>query len=373
MSDVPLGVYLSGGIDSSSVVAMIKNLGMNNIKTFSVGFNDGVNELPYAKKVAEFFSTEHKEFIVDHNIVNNLPKIVWHSDEPLCDPAMMPVFLLSKNAKKYVTVVLTGDGADETLAGYEQVKFLSFANKLCKIPFSKPLIKSSLNLIPNSFANKIFKYSSALGDEGKKRAVNFISDINDIPKAYNDIVSIFDNKEQFNLTGRTSNSENYVKDYFLGKNVINRVLNFETKVLLPENMLAKSDRMAMAFSIESRVPFLDKRLVDFAFSIPIKLKLNGFNDKYLLRKSMGTLLPKSITSRGKQRFYVPIDVWLKNDLSSMVNEKLSKNNIDKHGLFNSYYIEKIKNNFDNSPLFYARQLWSLLTFQIWYEEFIEKS
>ena len=373
MSDVPLGIYLSGGIDSSSVVAMINKLKVNDIKTFSVGFGyDIANELPYSKKVSDFFNTDHREFVVKSDVVKDLNKIIYHADEPLCDPAMIPVYLLSKNAKKYVSVVLTGDGGDETLAGYEQVKFLHYGNKIRKIPLVINFSKSAIKFAPNAILNKFFKYSSSLGDEGKNRAIKFLDSINDLPKAYTEITSIFDYDEQKVYLNNKNivPPESYINNYFRANNPINKILNFETKVLLPENMLTKSDRMTMAFGIESRVPLLDYKLVDLAFSMPNHLKLNGFKNKYILRKIVSNMLPKEIINRKKQRFYVPIDLWLKKDLMPLIEEKLSSNNINKQGIFDYYAINKIINNFNSSPLFYARQLWSLLTFELWYEKFI---
>ncbi len=375
MSDVSLGVYLSGGIDSSSVVAMMNKLKVNDIKTFSVGFDHKkINELPYAKKVSDFFNTDHKEFVVKSDIINDLNNIIYHADEPLCDPAMIPVYLLSKNAKKYVSVVLTGDGGDETLAGYEQVKFLHYGNKIKKIPLAINFSKSAIKLVPNAILNKFFKYSSSLGNEGKNRAVKFLDSIHDLPKAYTEITSIFDYDEQKNYLNNKKiiPPESYINNYFIANNNINKILNFETKVLLPENMLTKSDRMTMAFGVESRVPLLDYKLVNLAFSMPNHLKLNGFKNKYILRKIVSDLLPKDIINRKKQRFYVPIDLWLKSDLMSLIEDKLSIKNINKQGIFDYYIINKMIKNFNSSPLFYARQLWSLLTFELWYEKFIEK-
>ncbi|MEM4259842.1 MAG: asparagine synthase (glutamine-hydrolyzing) [Candidatus Woesearchaeota archaeon] len=369
MSDVPLGVYLSGGIDSGSVVSIMNALGVKDIKTFSVGFGYGeeTDEIRYGKLISDTFATDHREFIVESSIAKNLPKIIWHCDEPLADPALLPVFLLSKKTKPHATVVLTGDGGDEVFAGYEQNKFM----QLGKLhPVIKNFSVLVLNAMPAKYLKILFKYAPKLGEEGKKRAIEFLRK-KDAVDQYVEIVSIFNAEEKKLLCTPLPYIRQELSHYFNDKNnVLNQVLKLEYDTQLPENMLHKADRMSMAYSVESRVPFLDHRLVEYSELIPPNLKLKGFNEKYILRRAMRHLLPKEILVRKKQRFYVPIDVWIKKDLSPMIDEKLGKNAIKESGVFNQEFISKIREKYNNSPLFYARQLWVLLTFQIWYEKFI---
>ncbi|MBI2564768.1 asparagine synthase (glutamine-hydrolyzing) [Candidatus Woesearchaeota archaeon] len=369
ISDVPLGVYLSGGIDSSSIVAMMRQLNKDaEIKTFSVGFGYGeeTDELKYARKISEHLNTTHQEFIINYDTAKNLPKIIWHCDEPLADPALLPVYLLSQQAKKNVTVILTGDGADEILAGYEQVKFLQLRNRLGGF---RNLLAPAIDKIPSSILKHVFKYAQSLGEKGKQRAKEMLlAKFND--DAYKEIVSVFDDSEQNEVLLKKPDKLFLRFDNQIS--LVNQILLHEQKTILPENMLMKADRMTMAWGVEERTPFLDYRLVNFVNKLPISHKLKGFNDKIILRKTMQSFLPREILNRKKQRFYVPIDKWLKNDLSRFVDQYLSKQSIADQGIFKYDYIQKIKEKFDNAPLYYARQLWTLLTFQIWHEQFIKK-
>lgn len=385
MSDVPLGVYLSGGIDSSSIVAMMnmikqKKENIGEINTFSIGFGrKESDETEYARQVSDYFNTNHKEFIVGSNAIKTLPKIIWHCDEPLADPALIPTFFLSQEAKKHATVVLTGDGGDETFAGYEQAKFMLLANKINKIPFAKNLAICGIKIMPDFVMNKIFKYSSAMGREGIKRAEELLRASNNKVKAYTAITGLFNDKEIKKLaTNKINNAEpamNFLdKEFFANKknNLLNRILYTELKTLLPENMLMKTDKMTMANAIEARVPLLDHRITELAFKMPTYLKLNGWKEKYILKKSMQDKLPKTITQRKKQRFYVPIDKWIKEDLKPVIEELLSNKTLETQGYFNKQHIQKILSKYNNAPLFYARQLWTLTTFQIWHSMYIDE-
>lgn len=371
MSDVPLGVYLSGGVDSGTIVALMNRSGVQDIKTFSVGFGYGeeTDELRFAKTISERFSTDHHEFIVSPDVAKNLPKIVWHCDEPLADPALLPVFLLSQKTKPKATVVLTGDGGDEVFAGYEQNKFL----KLGRAPLlARFLAIPALRALPASVLNKVFKYAEKLGSEGKQRAIGFLAQKRFVDQ-YLEIVSIFNSEERNALVpGLPSVREELARHYGSPNDVLNDTLKLEFESQLPENMLHKADRMTMAHGVEARVPFLDHRLVEFSEKIPTNLKLKGLTEKYILRKAMKPLLPKQVFNRKKQRFYVPIDRWLAKDLKPMTDELLSPNALRDSGVFQNHAVQRIRERYESAPLFYARQLWVLLTFQLWYEQFVSK-
>lgn len=387
MSDVPLGVYLSGGIDSSSIVAMMNQIkqkkeDLGEIKTFSVGFGYGAetDEFEYSREVSEKFETQHKEFIIHADAIKTLPKIVWHCDEPLADPALIPNYFLSQEAKKHATVVLTGDGGDETFAGYEQAKFMLLANKISKIPLATTIAPYGLRATPKFVLDKIFKYSSSMGKQGIKRATELLSNANNNAKAYTAITGLFNDNEIDKLCTdkikqTTSSVVQLQKEFFSNKNnkLLNRILHMEMKTLLPENMLMKSDRMTMANAIEARVPLLDHRITELAFKMPPHLKLNGWKEKYILKQSMMNKLPHKITHRKKQRFYVPIDKWMKEDLKNVVENLLSKETIQTQGYFNYAAIEKMLEKYNTAPLFYARQLWTLLNFQIWHTIYIDET
>lgn len=383
MSDVPLGVYLSGGIDSSSIVAMMHKIktqtpAIGDIKTFSIGFDADQDELPYSRTVSDYFSTTHHEFIIDADAVKELPKIIWHCDEPLADPALIPNYFLSREAKQHVTVVLTGDGGDETFAGYEQAKFMLLADKLGKIPFATSLAKIGLRTAPTMLLKKIFRYSAGIGKRGRERAIELFSNTNNPAKAYTAITGLFNDKEFSQLTTppfslTQSSVPKIQQEYFIRQQtkLLNKILYFELKTLLPENMLMKSDKMTMANAIEARVPLLDHRITELSYQMPPHLKLNGWKEKYILKQSMREKLPTTITQRKKQRFYVPIDHWIHEDLQPLVETLLSSMTLKQQGYFDPAYVNKIMTKYKTAPLFYARQLWTLLTFQIWHAEYID--
>ncbi len=375
MSDVPLGAYISGGIDSAAVTAMMSELSAEPVKTFSVGFDDErYSEIPYAKAIADYFKTDHQEILVRPDTAKLLPKIVWHNDEPMSDPTCIPTYLLSEQTKKKCTVVLTGEGADETLAGYFQYKMMNLYNSYLKripLPVRKHIIFSSVNAVSPYLLNKVFKYTSELGHEGKKRFYNYLAS-NNPAEAYLSMVSIFDEQEKNqSLTQKKGNTIEMAKPYFSSKSMLNNCLFFETKTLLPDNLLMKVDKMTMAFGVEARVPFLDYRLVEFCSSLPTSLKLKGMTEKYLLRKAMKGLIPEAARQRKKERFFVPINSWFQGELMGITKQLLDDNALKQQKIFNPDYIHKVFAGFKSSPLFYSRQLWSLLNFQLWYRQFIE--
>ncbi len=383
ISDVPLGAYLSGGIDSSAIVALMHKINQetNNteeIKTFSVGFEQGdyVNELPYAKQVSELFNTNHKEIFIKPDVIKVLPEIIWHLDEPMADPALIPVLLLSKQAKKDVTVVLTGDGGDETFAGYDQYRFLKWGNTLKHIPLSHNTSKI-MKLTPNFILDRLYKHSSRMGKDSFKKVDLMIKAFknNNQSKAYYELLSLINDDERKSLLTEENYTDiNYTdlnNEYFRTKqDFTNQLLHFDTKNLLSESFLMKTDRMTMAHAIEARVPFLDHRLVQFAYNTPSNLKLKNNITKYVLKKSLSKILPHNILHRKKQTFHVPIEQWLKNDLKPFFDSMLDEKEINKLNLFNYSQINKIFKNYNKGELFYARQAWNLICFKIWHDRFI---
>lgn len=393
ISDVPLGVFLSGGIDSSAIVAMIHELRkegeMNGetgndapIRTYNVSFLHGekVNESKYAKQVSELFGTEHQEFMIEPDVCELLPKIAWQTDEPLADPALIPLYLLSESAKKTSTVVLTGDGGDELFAGYEHHRFLKAANMASKVSLYKPIGKTLSRALPLKVWDKFHKYSSDLGKEAYTRGDEVINNIkHNKAKAYYSLIGVFsDSERQLLLNEEQYEDIDYDKlnsEYFESKKSSNnqymqQLLLFDTKRILAENFLMKTDRMTMAQSIEARVPLLDHRMAEFAFHMPPQLKLQGINGtKHILKKSLVGKLPKEILYRKKQSFNMPIENWLNTELKDMVDQMLAKERLPP--MLNHDYVTKIQQKYSTGKLYYARQLWSLLTFTLWYRKYMQ--
>ncbi len=385
ISDVPLGVYLSGGVDSASIVGMMNEIRKETsdneeVKTFTVGFEQGefVNEQEEAKYISNMFNTKHKEYMVKPSIVKILPKIIYHLDEPIADPALMPLYLLSEKATKKVTVVLTGDGGDEVFGGYDQYKFLLLGKKLSKIPFMHTMLPTAMSLTPKKLLNKYYKHTESMGEQGLKRISRFLKHSNkNSARAYYELISIYDEQERKKIIQKEKfkpinykglNSEHYKAR----KNLLKNITYFDIKKLLPKCYLMKTDRMTMAHSIEARVPLLDHELVEFGFNIPSKLKIHKGKTKYILREAMTKIIPRNYLYKKKQTFHVPIDSWIQNDLKDYCTQTLSREHIKKQGYFNYNHIEKILKNYKKSRLFYARQLWNLINFQLWHEKFIEK-
>jgi len=368
MSDVPLGAYLSGGIDSASIVALMSRHA-DNVKTFSVGFGtEDADELKYARRMSDHLGTDHKEILVEQDTMDLLPGVIWHCDEPIADPAMLPVYALSREAKKDVTVVLTGDGGDELFAGYEQYKFLRLAQRARKIPGMSAALRAGLAIIPPAMLTGVFKYAQALGPQGIQRAQQLLQAKTPMEQ-YLAITAIFSAEDRAELLPQVKQTaEKEIGAYFQGQDALESATRFEFDVQLPENMLMKTDRMSMAHSVEARVPILDSGVLGVAGRIPFPLRLRGRIEKYIFRRAMAPLLPKVTAQRRKQRFYVPIDHWL-GEAQPLIDHMLSPEMM-KHKLFDGYAVQKIREKYKTAPLFYARQLWALLTFQLWYNQFM---
>ena len=377
ISDVPLGVYLSGGIDSSSIVALMKEFSGGEIDTYSLGFeNDRIgNELSHARKISEFFSTRHHEIMINPDIIKELPKIVWHLDEPMSDPAAVPVYFLSKEAKKTVTVILAGDGADELFAGYDQYRFMLLGNRARFLPkfVRKNIVPAALKAMPKGLLDKVYKYSSATGSRMFDRLGNFIESIkHDKSKAYIEVVGVFNEGEEKELLKFVPNNHcaEINREFFPGKkDFLTELTYFDVKRYLPEDLLMKPDKMCMAHGIEARVPYLDYRLAEYAFTIPSSMKLRNGMTKYILKKALKDYLPRETIFRKKQPFQMPLGQWMSKDLKKIFRGLLSERINAK--LFNKHFVEKIFDNYDSSKLYYGRQLWSLGIFNIWHKIYIE--
>jgi len=381
ISNVPLGIFLSGGIDSTAILSYANEFSDKQIKTFNLSFCDWPdNELKYAKNASEFFNTNHKEITVTPNIIKLLPKVIWHMDEPVADPTAVLNYVLAEKASKSVKVILTGEGADEIFAGYEQYKIMNFAkayNKIAPRLIQKSLIQGLIKFLPKE--NFFMKLS------------NYLSTINNTPKSYVELLSIFDKSEKRLLyskhlikkIGNLDSDLTLVSCYFKNSyDLLNKMLFSDIKTWLPDNMLIKLDRMSMAHSIEARVPFLDHRIVELSSKIPSKLKLRGLNEKFILKKAMTKNVPKDILKRKKQRFFVPIDFWFKNNLDYITSNIFLESDFLKKN-FNKKFISKLLDYQKSSShktilkhnqllrLYYPRQIWSLLTLAMWHKTYIE--
>ena len=356
ISDVPIGVLLSGGLDSSAIVSYMARK-TNNIKTFSVGFSEGIDESKYARLVADHYSTDHKEIMLDKEILSHLPRVLWHLDEPISDPASLPTYLLCKEVSKDVKVALSGEGGDEVFGGYDTVNKLSFIQKLDKIP---KIIRSNLMAPFLSALSSLNKYP-------KKQIYNFAADLlksKTIEESYKKLYYFPFNKSE--LKDYTSNDVSDLLDKYIQKDDLYKSsIAFYFNEWLPNDLLMKVDKMSMANGLEIRAPFLDKDLIKYFFSIPKEYKVN----KSLFKKTIFPHLPKEITNRKKQGFSLPISTWFtEKDFVDRVRPHIE--NLKARKIFNADQIDKLIKN----PTIYRNdhKLWTLLNLELWYDLYIDK-
>ena len=382
VSDVPLGSHLSGGLDSSAIVAIMSEL-QKEVETFTVEFESEsfYNESKYAKIVADYFDTNHHPLKVKADASEILPKAIWHLDEPVSDPTIIAQYLISQLTKKYVTVILNGEGADEVFAGYMMYKVMNKSEKYKKLlpgP-AKTMLPKIINKTPDKILNKFFKYSSDFGEKGKERFGYYLKNLDNRTKSYLLLQNIFDKDEKKELyteeLKKFEDEEGLEKEFskyfddINKKNYINKITYMDMKTRLPYYLLHKVDKMSMAHAIEARVPFLDHRLVEFSFKIPARYKMKE-GGKYILKKAMQDKLPKEILKREKQPFLVPINKWYEEKLKEIAPQIFENSEIFKK-YFDKKAVEKIYNNYDKSKFYYGRQIWSLLSFALWHKIYIE--
>jgi asparagine synthase (glutamine-hydrolysing) len=375
ISDVPLGVFLSGGIDSSTITALMSEVAGTKIKTYSIGFKEkSFNELDAAKKVADLFGTDHHEFVVESPQVRELvPVLMKYLDEPLADASIIPTYIISRLARQYVTVALAGDGGDELFAGYDTYKAFKVARWYRKVPglIRRGIVANAVRLLPASKKRLSFEF----------KAKKFISGVEYPPEIANTIwwgaYSPMEKERLFSPKLRAALDEDlFAPIAFHGQNcraadALDRLTYLDLKLYLQDDLLVKVDRMSMANSLEIRVPFLDYTFVEYAATIPSAMKLRGFRSKYILKKAMAGRLPQDILTKKKIGFDIPLGVWIKQELGDFVRETLSPASLKKHGFFNEAHIQKILDEHFAGSHNHRQLLWPLIIFQYWYDHYIK--
>ncbi len=381
MSEVPLGAFLSGGIDSSTIVALMSRVMDKPVKTFSIGFEDATyNELKYARIIAEKFKTEHHEFIIKPNAVDLTENLVKnYVDEPFGDFSLFPTYLVSKMAREYVTVVLSGDGGDELFAGYDPYIANKMARRYEAIPriLRKQVIEKLVAKIPptekkKGLVNRLKRFVEGAALPPDLQHVRWMTFLSEAEK---DLLYSRDLMKQLN----PAEYYDFIRGYFKamsGCSPIDQQQYVDIKTYMVDDILVKVDRMSMATSLEARVPLIDYRVVEYTTKIPGMLKLAGLSHqktKYILKKAMERFLPHEILYRGKEGFSIPIKNWLKTDLKPMMMEVLSPENIKAEGFFNPDYVEQLKREHLNNVQNHSHRLWALMMFGIWYDIYIRRS
>jgi len=381
VSDVPLGAFLSGGIDSSSIVAAMARMTDRPVKTYSIGFEGAdrfYNELPYARIVADAFATDHHEIIVRPDIGQLLPKLIWHLDEPIADSAFVTTYLVARLARETVTVILSGVGGDELFGGYRRYLGNHLARYYNCLPgvVRHKWLPSLLGALPqdrHSSLKNYVRYADAFVKSAEA----------DPARRYMSYVTLFSSDLQKGLlSGGFANdlsngnafASGIMQQYFEGHpefTGLNQLIYADLKTSLADDLLALTDKMTMAASIECRAPFVDHELVELAASVPESLKVRGFTMKYLLKKVVKPWLPAEILNRKKRGFGAPMGSWIRNDLGPLVNNLLSKEQIRKRGLFNSDFVDGIvaKHNAQKSD--YSDHLLALINLELWCRIFLD--
>jgi asparagine synthase (glutamine-hydrolysing) len=376
MSDVPLGAFLSGGIDSSATVAFMSRLNSKPVKTFSIGFEEEeYNELSYARMVADRFQTDHHEFMVKPDAVEILPKLVYYYNEPFADSSAIPTYYVSKLTREHVTVALNGDGGDESFAGYERYIADRLAGYYQIVPaiLREKIIRRLVEALPHSenrrnFFRRLKRFVRGISDQPERRYVRWICFFDNEMKEdlyCDEFKELIKGIDSFDLTVQWYEKAD-------GNNFLDRTLFVDVMSYLPEDLLVKVDIASMTNSLEARSPFLDHKLMEFAASLPSKLKLNRVVTKYLLKQSFKGILPEEVLGRKKMGFGVPLDRWFRTDLKEMVCDTLLSSSALQRGYFKSTSIESLLNEHITLKADHSYRIWALLFLELWHRMFIDR-
>jgi asparagine synthase (glutamine-hydrolysing) len=376
ISDVPLGAFLSGGIDSSAVVAMMARLSTGPVKTFSIGFEEeSFNELEHARTVARHFGTEHHEFVVKTDALEVLPKLIWHYNEPFADPSAIPSYYVAKMARQHVTVALNGDAGDEGFAGYERyiAERQAMFYQQIPLPIRQRLIEPAIGALPRTgreqaLPDKLRRYLSTISGSFGQRYLQLICAFNNQQK---DLLYSVEMKRLLNDHDSLARIQQ-LYDNALAPDPISSALYVDIMSYLPDDLLVKIDIATMANSLEARSPFLDHKLMEFSATIPWQLKLKGGNTKYILRKALAKLLPPQILQRKKAGFAVPISDWLRHELRDFALQTLLDKRCTHRGYFNPDGIKQLLEEHLSSRYDHGFRLWTLLNLELWHQAFIDK-
>jgi asparagine synthase (glutamine-hydrolysing) len=374
IADVPVGVLLSGGVDSTAVLSMAVDATDKKISTFTVGFSGGqvADERPYAKLAAEKYGTQHYDMTISaKDFAAFIPQYVWHMEEPVCEPPAIALYYVSKLARNYVKVLLSGEGGDEAFAGYSNYRNLVWLERLKQ---GGPLLNRAVAR-GMSFADSLFhlprlaKYAPLMKDRFPDYYYSRTSNPyhftgNRLGETYSAAFASAVNREHSLEPVRRLQAK------VRNRNKLDAMLYIDTMTWLPDELLIKADKMTMANSVELRVPLLDHKVLEFAMSLPSNLKLNGFKTKYILKKALTQRIPVEIRNRKKTGFPVPYESWLRNDLKDMVWEVLTDRKTIDRGYFSKEGIEGLLRANSNGAN-YSKEIFSLLNLELWQRTFLE--
>jgi asparagine synthase (glutamine-hydrolysing) len=376
ISDVPLGAFLSGGVDSSLIVGIMAKFSEKPVKTFSIGFEEkDFDELFYARLVSNHFATEHHEFVVKPNAIEILPKLVWYYNEPFADSSAIPTYYVANMTKDYVKVVLTGDAGDENFAGYPRYLRSKYVSWFTRLPekVRRSLLPAFLRILSQS--------------PWRRKTLNRLADFMEMLSShqgrnYAEQIKIFNQKEKdgvfsedFSRQVKGTDPLDYlIKKYEEGDtdDLLEKLLYLDMTTYLPEDLLVKMDIATMANSLEARVPFLDHKFMELVAGIPSHLKLKGTKSKFILKTAFKDFLPDAVYKRRKMGFGVPVSRWFRNELKDYVYGVLLDSRTLNRGYLRREGIERLLNDHTTLRYDHSSKIWALLFLEIWFRVFIDR-
>ena len=375
VSDVPLGAFLSGGIDSSAVVAMMSRFSDSPVRTFSIGFGGSsggafYNELPYARQVAELFKTQHQEIVVEPSVVELLPQLLWHMDEPIADTAFITTYLVSEFARRKVTVILSGVGGDELFGGYRRYLGGYYARALSRVPrfLRQSIVKPVLGRMPvdrHSRVANLTRYARAL-----VQAADW-----PLAKQYQSFVEAASMTDVMNMLATPPvNFEPHIEAAFArldGGDPLAQMMQVDLATQLPDDLLSLTDRMSMATSLECRVPLLDEAMIDLAAQMPSRYKIAGRELKHVLKHALRDVLPKEILYRQKRGFGAPMGAWFKQELRPLVDHLLSTKQLESRGWINAAHVQALRADHDANRADHTDKLAALTNLELWAQIYLD--
>jgi asparagine synthase (glutamine-hydrolysing) len=370
VSDVPLGAFLSGGLDSSTIVGLMARVSERPVVTASVGFHEARDdERPWARLVAERFGCDARESEVNPNIRDLLPKLVWHFDEPFADSSAVPTYYVSKVAREHVTVALSGDGGDELFAGYARHFWDRWEARVRLLALPPGLVKLAARVWPSSVRGKNALMHLAMGPDeacARKHSAELFREDGKHSLYSDDMLELTRGFDPLAV------HRAYYRRCEAG-DPLNRSLYVDLKTYLADDILVKVDRMSMAHGLEVRAPFLDHHLVEFVAALSSDLKLRGRTTKFLLRKAMRFVLPMAVLSKTKHGFEAPIAHWMRHELRELVEDVLLGARAQQRGLFNLCFIKQLWGDHLDGVHNAGHQLWLLLMLELWFQQFMDRS
>lgn len=372
IADVPVGIFLSGGYDSSLVTSILQKDRTEKLKTFTIGFQEGNNEAPYARQIAHYLGTDHTEFICTTREAQDIiPDLPYYFDEPFADSSAIPTILVSMVARTKVKVALSADAGDELFAGYtDYYKLYRHATVLNKIPHPlNPIIKPSLSFLARLLhsgrpvtSHKLLSIGKALNQNRKVQATQLRKMASSLPAFYR--------QRLFNY-GVLAYKTKFDNDFSRFASILDIALAIDYEMYLQNDILNKVDRSTMSVSLEGREPLLDHRLAEFVIQLPDEFKYNNHQGKIILKDIVRDYIPKHLIDRPKTGFSVPIYKWLKGDLYFLIDEYLNEKSIKESRLFDYKFVSLMVREFKNDKFYYKPIIWKLLMFQMWFSRWMK--